>query len=99
MARPNSWGAVRDSHSADGALPLMHQFFAGNPLQVLEVDLILVRLWQLERFENLQGHARIHRAAFRIEGAIGGEQDLLDRVELKPAFGRRHSAERRSVRE
>src|SRR6516165_8077063 len=76
---------------------LLHQLLAGDALQVLEEDLITVGLRELQRFENLQRQAGIHRPVLGIERAIGGEHDLVDGIELHAAFGRRHRAESRRV--
>src|SRR5262249_33446145 len=78
---------------------LVYQFAAGDGFQILVVELLAVRLGDLERIEDLEGEARIHRAAFRIERAVGSEHDLLQREELQAAFGRRLAAEHRGVSE
>src|SRR5262249_44876596 len=74
------------------------EFFSGDAFEVLEKDLVLVRLGKLERFEDLQGHARKHRAALGIEWAIRREDNLIDGIEFQAALGRRYRAKRRRIR-
>src|SRR5262249_3781740 len=88
----DEWRAVRVSSRR-----LLHQLHAGDGFEILVVDLLAVGLGNVERVENPQRLAYIHRAAFRIEWAIGGEDDLLQRVELEPGLGCRHGGERGSV--
>src|SRR5450759_3465686 len=74
-----------------------HECSAGDAFEVLVENLVAGCLVEIERLENPQGFARIHRAVFRIERAIGGEYDLVDREELQAAFGRRRRPEHRGV--
>src|SRR5882757_7207135 len=67
---------------------LLHQLHAGDGLQVLVVDLLAVGFRDVELVEDAQRLARIHRAAFGIERAVGGEQYLFQRIELEPGLGR-----------
>src|SRR6516165_6761425 len=78
-------------------LPLLYQLGAGDGFEVLIVDLFAVGLGNIERIQDLQRHAWIHRPAFGIERAVGGEHDLLQREELQAAFGRGPAAEYRGV--
>src|SRR6516165_387300 len=75
----------------------MHEFLPGDPLQVLEEDLIVVGLGEIERFKNLQRDARKHRSVFGVERAIGGKYDLVDGIEFHAALGRGHAAENRGI--
>src|SRR5262249_61860140 len=76
---------------------LLYQLCAGDGFEILIVDLFAVGLGNIERIQDLQRHPRIHRPAFRIERAVGGEHDLLQREELEAAFGRGLAAEYRGV--
>src|SRR6516225_9910819 len=67
-------GGGRFAHSAsDPARSLLHELHPAHGFEVLEVDLVAVGLRQRQAVENLQRLAHIHRAAFRIERAVGGE--------------------------
>src|SRR5258705_9189607 len=81
----------------DGAWKLFHQLHAGDGFEVFVIYLLAVGLWDVERIEDLQGLAWIHRPSFRIERTVGGEDDLLQRIELEPGLGRRHGGEGRGV--
>ena len=59
----------------------------GDALEIAVGDRLLFRLRNVGRLEEAQGVARIHRALFRIERAVGREQHLVGRVEGKPAHG------------
>src|ERR1017187_8166399 len=74
-----------------------HQLAAGDGLKVLVEDLVAGFLVELERLQDAQCLARIDRSVLRIERAIGSEHDLVDRIELQSAFGRRHAAEHRGI--
>src|SRR5438552_3692228 len=72
-----------DSKASTSAL--MHQLLAGDPLQVLEEDFVVVGLGELERVQDLQRHAGKHGSPFGIERAIRREYDLVDGIELHAA--------------
>src|SRR5262249_42073191 len=76
---------------------LVYEFSAGDGFQILVVELLAIGLGDIERIEDLEREPRIHRAAFRIERAVGSEHALLQREELQAAFGRRLAAEHRGV--
>src|SRR5215470_19846278 len=78
---------------------LLYQLRAGDGFEILIIDLFAVGLGNIERIQDLQRHARIHRSAFRIERAVGREHDFLQREELEAAFGRGLAAEYRGVDE
>src|SRR3981081_3116119 len=77
----------------DDALKLFYQLHAGDGFEVLVYGLFAVSLRDVERIEDLQRLARLHRPSFRIERTVGGEDDLLQRIELEPGLGRRHGGE------
>src|SRR6516225_9040431 len=79
------------------SLALLYQLRAGDGFEVLIIDLFAVGFGNVERVQDLQRHPRKHRRAFRIERAVGGEHDLLQRAELQAAFGRGLAAEYRGV--
>src|SRR5215831_18208152 len=72
---------------------LLYQLRAGDGFEILIIDLFAVGLGDIERIQDLQRYARIHRPAFRIEWAVGREHDLLQREEFQAAFGRGLAAE------
>src|SRR5674476_1640256 len=74
-----------------------HEFSAGDAFEVLVEDIVAGCLVEIERLENPQGFARIHGAVLGIERTIGGEQDLVDRIEFHPTLGRRRRPEHRGV--
>src|SRR6516164_7885322 len=76
---------------------LLYQLRAGEGFEILIIDLFAVGFGNIERIQDLQRHARIHRPAFRLERAVGGEHDLLQREELQAAFGRGLAAEYRGI--
>src|SRR5437763_10148923 len=74
-------------------LRIVHQRTAGETFQVLEKDLVPVGLGQIEGLQDLQRYARKHGALLRVERAVGGEDHLVARIELQPAFRRRRAPE------
>src|SRR5262245_22280530 len=80
-----------------GVVLLLYQLRAGDGFEILIIDFYAVGLGNIERIENLQRHTRIHRPAFRIERAVGREDDVVQREELQAAFGRGLAAEYRGV--
>src|SRR3977135_422608 len=70
-----------------GARRLFHRGHASAGFQVLVVDLLAIRLGDVERIQDLQRHSRIHGAALGIEWAVGREHDLLERKERKSPLG------------
>src|SRR5215213_487199 len=66
---------------------LLHQLHAAHRFEVLVVDLLTIRLRHRQAVEDFQRLANIHRAAFRVERAVGGEHHLLERIEVEPADG------------
>src|ERR1039457_6378466 len=74
-----------------------HQLAAGDGLKVLVENLVARHLVELERFQNAQRLARIHRSVFRIERAIGSEHDFVDREKLQAALGRRRRPAHRGI--
>src|SRR5258708_28553279 len=64
-----------------------------EPFRVTTVNLLPVRLRNIQTVDDLQGLADVQRAALRIEWSIGREHHLIGSEELQPALGRRPAAE------
>src|ERR1043166_5723295 len=88
---------LRPTARSFGGRQLPDQLPAGDRLQIPVIDRFTIRAREVERVENLQGQARIHRPALGVERAIGGEYDLVARKELQAAFRRGDAAEYRGI--
>src|ERR1035437_3523913 len=90
---PRPWSHLK----AARARRSFHQLAAGDGFKILVENLIAGFLAEIERLQNAQRLARIHRSVFRIERAIGSEHDLVNGEELKAALGRRRRSEHRGI--
>src|SRR5712691_5616119 len=66
-------------------------------LRVAEADLLLVRLRNVERRDDLHGLADVARPALGAERRVGSEQHMIGAVEFEPALGADAPAAERGV--
>src|SRR5437867_2776817 len=75
----------------------LHQQASETPIEepfgIALVNLLPVRLGNVQAVDDLQRLTDVQRAAFRIEWRVGREHDLIGSKELQPAHGRRPAAE------
>src|SRR5258708_5208602 len=77
--------------------PLFHKFLAGDAFEVAVHDRLALGRRHLDAVENFQRLTNVHSALLGIEGAVGGEDDLVLVVERKSGVGRRYAGERGRV--
>src|SRR5262252_10829322 len=75
----------------------LHQLRAGERLEILVEDLLLLVLRQVERIQDAQRLADVAGALLGVEWAIGREQDLLGRIETHAQHGPGIGAEHRGI--
>src|ERR1043165_6000564 len=76
---------------------VLRELLPGDPLEIALIDGVPLFFRQVERIENAERLADVHRALLGIERAVGGEHDLYQRIELHAELGRGIRGEHRRI--